>query len=78
MLLGSLKFLKHFLWMWILTGIEGGFDLIVRWGGMYGKGTYFHDLAGYSYVFGHHKGGKVQLFCAKGTFWKKYATAPND
>ena len=45
--------------MWILTGSEEGFDFRVCGGGMYGKGTYFHDLASYSYVFDHNKGGKV-------------------
>lgn len=44
---------------------------------MYGRGTYFHDLASYSYGFGHNKGGKVQLFCAKVLVGKCYATAPN-
>jgi len=63
--------------IWILTGSEEGFDFRVCGGGMYGRGTYFHDLASYSYGFGHNKGGKVQLFCAKVLVGKCYATAPN-
>lgn len=45
---------------------------------MYGRGTYFHDMASYSYNFAFQKGGdKVQLFCAKVLIGKTYVTPPN-
>ncbi|KAL4473380.1 hypothetical protein ABPG72_015623 [Tetrahymena utriculariae] len=61
----------------IYKGSEEGFDFRVCQGGMYGRGTYFHDMASYSYGFGHNKGGKIQLFCAKVLIGKCYATGPN-
>ncbi len=43
----------------IYKGNEEGFDFRVCGGGMYGRGTYFHETANYSYGFGYNNNGKM-------------------
>lgn len=50
----------------IYDGTDEGFDFRMCAGGMYGRGTYFHDMASYSRNFGYNAGnGVIQFFVAK-------------
>ncbi|EAR87843.2 poly (ADP-ribose) polymerase family protein (macronuclear) [Tetrahymena thermophila SB210] len=49
----------------IYNGTEEGFDFRLSAHGMYGRGTYFHEMASYSDGYAYHDGSKKVFFLAQ-------------
>ncbi|KAL4499717.1 hypothetical protein ABPG72_017257 [Tetrahymena utriculariae] len=62
----------------IYNGTEEGFDFRLSAHGMYGRGTYFHEMASYSDAYAYHDGSKKVFFLAQVLVGNYYVGGSNS